>query len=156
MTQRSAARAIVLHGDRLLAMQRHKFGHEYYTLIGGGIESGEDSEAALRRELREETGMEVGAVRLVFTEDGGSRFGRQHIFLCEYLGGDPVLAVDSEEAISSALGQNTYRPLWLPLADVPHLTFRSSSVRDALLAGIQDGWPESPVELAWKGEDVGK
>jgi 8-oxo-dGTP pyrophosphatase MutT (NUDIX family) len=137
-------------------MKRNKFGSQYYTLIGGGVDPGEDLETALRRELREETGLTVGAVRLVFTEDAGDYYGVQHIFTCEYLGGDPMLASDSEEAVESALGENTYQPVWLPLSQLPTATFRSSSVRDALLAGIRDGWPKTPLELAWKGEDVGK
>ncbi len=156
MTQRQAVRAIVLHGNQLLVMQRNKFGKQYYTLIGGGVEAGEDLEAALRRELHEETCMEVGAVRLVFTEDAGDRFGMQYIYLCDYIGGDPALAADSEEAAASAEGQDSYQPLWLPLAELPQSTFRSRSVREAVLAGLQSGWPETPVELAWEGEDVGK
>jgi len=153
---RQAVRAIVLHDQQLLVMQRNKFGQQYYTLVGGGVESGEELEAALRRELREETGMAVGTVRLVFIEAAGDRFGEQYVFLCEYLGGDPVLSVNSEEAAESALGQNTYQPRWLPLEEVSQVAFRSTAVRDALLAGVAGGWPEAPLELAWKGDGVGK
>jgi ADP-ribose pyrophosphatase YjhB (NUDIX family) len=146
----------VLHDGKLLAMRRQKIDHEYFTLVGGGVEAGEELEAALRRELREETSLAVGTVRLVFIEDGAERFGTQYIFLCEYLGGDPVLAVDSEEAAASAAGQNIYQPLWLPLEDLPRVRFRSTAVREALLTGLQGGWPPAPVELAYTGDDVGK
>jgi len=146
----------VLNGDSLLAMQRRKFGDEYYTLVGGGVEPGESLETALRRELQEETGLQVGAVRLVYVEAASQRFGEQYVYLCEYLGGEPALATDSEEALDSAAGQNTYQPLWLPLAELPRVVFRSNSVRRAVLAGLQHGFPETPQRLAWEGEDVGQ
>lgn len=150
----SAVRAIVLNGDRLLTMKRNKFGRLYYTLIGGGVDVGENLETALRRELREETGLEVGQIRLVFLEDGGDLFGIQHVFLCEYTGGEPQLSPNSEEAQITALGQNTYEPVWLPVSYLATLPFRSSSVRDAVLTGIQNGWPAQPQTLAWKPEAV--
>lgn len=156
MTGRQAVRAIVLHDNQLLTMQRTKFGRQYFTLIGGGVEPGEELEGALRRELREETSMAVGSVRLVFIEDAGEHYGVQYIFLCEYLGGDPVLSETSEEAIESALGQNVYQPRWLPLAELSQVNFRSDSVRQALQTALHAGWPGSPLELAWKGEVVGK
>jgi len=146
----SAVRAIVLNGNKLLAMKRNKFGMHYHTLIGGGVDVGEDLETALRRELREETGLSVGQVRLAFLEDGGDLYGIQNVFLCEYQGGDPVLSPDSEEAKITALGQNTYEPVWLPVSELGNVTFRSVSVRDAILAGTQDGWPAEPRMLDWK------
>lgn len=156
MDDRQSVRAIVLNGDKVLAMKRNKFGSQYYTLIGGGVEADEDLEAALRRELREETGLEVGTVRQVFVEDGGAEYGLQYVYLCEYRGGDPQLNPASGEALSSAMGQNTYEPVWLPLAELAQVTFLSTSVRDALLEGVHNGFPETTQTLAWKGKSVAR
>ena len=41
-----------------------------WGLPGGGIEPGEEAEAALRRELREEVGLEVSQVEPLFFTDG--------------------------------------------------------------------------------------
>jgi 8-oxo-dGTP pyrophosphatase MutT (NUDIX family) len=152
--RRQSVRAIVVNDDKLLAMKRDKFGKEYYTLIGGGVDLGEDQEAAVRRELREETGLEVGSVRLVFYEYGGDLYGPQYVYLCEYTSGEPALSPGSEEAKISALGQNTYTPLWLPIDQVMSVPFRSYSVAEALLDGVRNGFPDTVQELAWKPEAV--
>jgi len=151
MAHKQAVRAIVVNGQSILAMHRNKFGHEYYTLIGGGVDLGEDTETALRRELREETGLEVGQVRLVYIEDAGDLYGTQYVYLCEYQGGEPKLSPLSEEAAISALGSNTYQPVWLPIQALSQVTFRSSSVRDALVQGLQSGFPAATQTLAFKG-----
>lgn len=156
MLQRQSVRAIVINGGKMLAMKRNKFGLEYYTLIGGGVDMGEEQETALRRELHEETGMVVGAVRLVFTENAGDLYGMQYVYLCEYKGGDPALDPDAEETKISAMGQNVYEPIWLPLKDISNVPFRSTSVAEAILDGIQSGFPETPRELAYRPETMAK
>jgi ADP-ribose pyrophosphatase YjhB (NUDIX family) len=152
MAYKQAVRAIVINGQSVLAIRRDNFGLKYYTLVGGGVDVGEDLETALRRELREETGLEVGTVREVFTENGGDLYGMQHVFLCEYKGGEPVLAPNSEEALISAMGKNIYEPVWLPLDQMTQVQFRSTSVRDALLAGVHAGFPATPKVLDFATE----
>jgi ADP-ribose pyrophosphatase YjhB (NUDIX family) len=44
-----SVRAIIIKDKSLLSMRRDKFGMQYYTLIGGGVDVGEDHETALRR-----------------------------------------------------------------------------------------------------------
>jgi len=151
---RPSVRAILLRDDKLLVMKRNKYGDEFYTLVGGGLDAGEDWEDALRRELREETGLEVGDVRLVFIGDGGELYGPQRFYLCEDRGGEPVLSGDSEEAKDSQKGKNTYEPLWLSLRDISHVPFRPVTVGQAILKGAKDGFPEIPRMLAWGQETV--
>ena len=57
---RQAVRALMIdHADRILMvkLQIDRNGWTGWVLPGGGIESGEDTETALRRELLEETGL---------------------------------------------------------------------------------------------------
>jgi 8-oxo-dGTP diphosphatase len=58
---RDAVRALLLDpNDRVLLVRfvHPKTGEEFWTTPGGGLDPGESLEAALQRELREETGLE--------------------------------------------------------------------------------------------------
>lgn len=68
LIQRPSVYGIVLHEQQVLVAKSHHT--QKYVLPGGGIEKGEATEAALKREMWEETGVEVevGAF-LDFTTD---------------------------------------------------------------------------------------
>ena len=60
MDMRVAAYAVILDEDRRLLLARWTEGRRVsWTMPGGGLEPGEDPEAAVRREVREETGYKV-------------------------------------------------------------------------------------------------
>jgi hypothetical protein len=40
--------------------------------------------------------------------------------------------------------------MWLPLIELPQVVFRASVVQEAILRGVEHGWPESVQSLAWK------
>lgn len=140
-------RAIVIRDDKLLVMHRNKFGHEYYALVGGGIDFGETAEQSLMREIAEETGLSVKNPRLVFIEEAGDVFGIQYIYLCEYLSGEPKLQPDSIEARIEADGKNTYTPMWLPVKDLQSVPLLPEVLKRALLDGLKNGWPDEPITL---------
>lgn len=52
-----------LSGDVLLL--RHSYGPSVWSLPGGGVDPGEDPEAAIRREMQEELGLILGHVELL-------------------------------------------------------------------------------------------
>jgi len=144
---RQSARAIVIKDDQLLVMKRNKFGKEYCTLIGGGVDPGETIEEALHREIQEETSLKVTRPRLLITMDAGQEFGVQYIYLCEYAGGEPMLASDSEEALSNDRGQDLFTPAWLPLNELAKTEFFPLELKELILGWIVDGWPKAPLRL---------
>ncbi len=144
---RKAVRAIVIHDNQLLVMHRNKFGQEYYTLIGGGIDPGESPEQALLREVHEESGLRISNPRLVYVEEAGDPFGTQYIYLCDYVSGEPALRPDSEEAMIHELGKNLYVPMWLPVSQFASLPFVSETLKQEIISALQGNFPAQPKTL---------
>ena len=71
MSYRIAAGALVVDRGRILLV-REDFSPDgpFWVAPGGGVEGTEDLAAAAEREVREETGLSVRAVRLVYVEEG--------------------------------------------------------------------------------------
>jgi ADP-ribose pyrophosphatase YjhB (NUDIX family) len=79
MTDRVRALLITPDGD-LLTIRRVRPGQDpYWVLPGGGVEDGENLEAALARELREEIAANADVHSLVHTLDHGG--DRQYFYL---------------------------------------------------------------------------
>lgn len=131
-----------MNEDKLLVIERDKFGKKYATLPGGRIEIGEEPEEAIRRTLREEASLEVGECRLVFIEEAGDPYGTQYVYLCEYIGGEPKLAPDSEEAAINELGENIHQPAWLTIEELADKSFVSEGLKQRILTGYNDKFPQ--------------
>ncbi len=144
---RKASRAIVIHDDKLLVMHRNKFGTEYDTLPGGGVEIGEHPEQTVVREVFEETSIIVSSAKLVFIEEAGDPYGTQYVYLCEYVSGEPHLHEESEEMKINQLGQNLYEPRWVKLSDLPTRPFLSENLKGTLLQAIANGFPAEPTQI---------
>jgi len=144
---RKAVRAIVINDDKMLVMKRDKFGKQYFTLVGGGIDFGEEPLQSLLREIKEESGLQVKDPKLVFVEHSGDPYGDQYIYWCEYVSGEPKLDEKSIEATINKDGQNLYETMWLPLNQLKESPFLSETLKQALLNAFDKGFPAEPLEL---------
>lgn len=100
--------AIIFRGDAVLLVKRgNPPSSGKWSIPGGLVELGESLDAAVRREVREEVGLEVKVVDLVAAldrviYDGSSRIEYHYVlldFLCESIHGDPVAATDAAECM---------------------------------------------------------
>ena len=74
-------------GYVLLIRRRHEPFRGGYALPGGFVDVGETVEHACRRELKEETGLDVGALLLIGVYSDPSRDPRGHTCSIAYLAG---------------------------------------------------------------------
>lgn len=149
---RQAVRAIVVRDGHLLVIHRNKFGQEYYILPGGSMEPGEGPEHAIFRQVHQETSISIVNPRLVVVEDAGDPYGRQFVYLCQYVGGEPRLQPSAPEAQINALGKNLYSPQWLPLHSLASVPFKSVTLQRALLQGLARGFAMHPISISSKQE----
>jgi nucleoside triphosphatase len=80
--------ALIVNGKgEILLVRSYKWGSRY-TVPGGHIELGEASEKAVRREVREEVGLEVEPIRLLLVQEAIYPEGyikHEHFIFLDYL-----------------------------------------------------------------------
>jgi 8-oxo-dGTP pyrophosphatase MutT (NUDIX family) len=117
----------VRRGDEFLVAHRAPDGGGYWHTIAGGVEPGEEPEAAARRELREETGFEAESL--------------------EPLGGFAYVRESWEEEAGLRVHVHAFlvdvQPGWEPQLDAEHDEYRWCLRDDAIELLF---WPE-PAEL---------
>jgi NAD+ diphosphatase len=59
---------LITHNGRCLLGHEHRFPEKMYSTLAGFVEAGDDIENAVRREIKEEAGIDVGAVRYVASQ----------------------------------------------------------------------------------------
>lgn len=98
--------AILRDGKVLIVRRARKPALGVYTLPGGVVEAGETLEKAVRREVREETALDIEPVALaghreVIIRDAQARTERHFVILCfasRWLSGEPQLNDELDEA----------------------------------------------------------
>lgn len=111
--------AAVLALDDRIVLVRHQRGDEVYHLLpGGGVERGETLEAALMREVAEETGLTCTLGRPLFINDSIAPDGGRHVvnitFHARVTGGE----LTSAPADPRVVGHDLVRPGHLPGYDL--------------------------------------
>lgn len=110
----------MIHDGRVLLVRRGKEPlRGRWVVPGGAVELGETLEAAIVREVQEETGLTVAPREIVTVFDRIDREGdrvRYHYvivdYLCDYVSGSPRAASDAEEVALVSLAD-------LPGYDLP-------------------------------------
>ena len=118
MSERHVARlatvAFVTCGDDVLLLRHPPRADRFAGLwngIGGHVEAGEDVRAAARRELREETGLEVPGLRLRAVVHESGMLGHAYV----------VFFFSGRSAVRELRRAPGHELVWQPLADLAEL-----------------------------------
>lgn len=125
------SREVLIHvrrGGEFLVAHRAPNGGGYWHTIAGGVEAGEEWEAAARRELREETGLEAAELEPL----------GEFAYVRESWESEPGLRVDVHAFLVEV------EPGWEPELDHEHDDYRWCS-RDAAMELLF--WPEPAALL---------
>ena len=124
MIRPRACGALIYH-DTILMVRHVEPSRSYWTLPGGGLESGETPAEAAVREVWEETGLRVSVVRLLWegSYGHGDRTSPEHCFLVAPEGeGQQThkisLGLDPEEAHLNSEQHLLQDVAWVPLDEL--------------------------------------
>lgn len=125
--QPERAVGVAIRGGNVLTMRRHKDGRDYAVLPGGGVEPGESQQAAVVRELAEETGLQAVVERRLWTVTHPDRVA--HYFLVTVSHGP--MRLGGPETLSRS-DQNRYTPEWISLESLDAANLQPESIRGLL------------------------
>jgi 8-oxo-dGTP diphosphatase len=129
------AATVVVDGSSRVLLVKHTYGELNWELPGGASEAGESAEETARREMREEVGVELEAMRLagVYWDP---QIDAHHFVFRARTGGTPRLA-DPKEI--DEFGWFLPDALPRPMSD-----FTVRRVADAISGGPAGVWPIGP------------
>ena len=114
-------------GELLVELRKHEPAKGTYDLPGGFADVGETSEESMRREVREETGLEVTSAKYLFSLPNKYRYSDMDIptldmfYLCE--------VADTSELQA---GDDAAECMWMKFEDIHTEQFGLRSVRQGL------------------------
>lgn len=128
--RRMGAGIAIMNGGDVLLVRRGD--NALWDVPGGGADAGESPEDTARRELREETGLSVGALRVlgVFPHrhaypDGNVVAWETHVFTTDFAGGEPCASDDAAQV------------RWWPLAALPGDVSEATGTYFAALTAVR-------------------
>ncbi len=132
---RTRAGAIIIKDQKVLLIHRWNMGREYFVTPGGGVEPNETVEAAVAREAKEETNLDItlGEKFLEYTldDDGYGAAQKNFFFLAKSHSGREEFGLSGPEAQMQD-ETNKYRLEWVALSDVGNINLVPAVVREEL------------------------
>ncbi|RWS41762.1 NUDIX domain-containing protein [Bacillus mycoides] len=119
---RNRGAAIIVQDGKIALIKRVREGEVYFVFPGGGIEEGETSEEATKREVYEELGVRIQMGHLIATVEynGTEYYYDAHII-------DGIFGSGKGEEFELK-GRGSYIPIWMPINELPNLNIKPYDV----------------------------
>jgi len=112
----------VIKDDAILLANAKRFSRLFYSVIAGFVEPGEDLEACVRREVKEETNIDIKNIRYFGSQPWPYTHALMIGFTAEYAGG--AIKVDGEENVDAA---------WFKVCEIPQQIPAKLSIARSLI-----------------------
>lgn len=132
---------VITKGDRLLVINHERDGRSYYLLPGGGVEWGETSQVALRREFMEELSLDIKVNQLLFVNESIEPSGKRHILNLTF-----KAALKPGQTIEVHTDQRIKGACWLDKGELKKVVFYPE-IRPDLLKAWQQGFKTGAVMI---------
>ena len=142
---RPRAAVILLQGERIALIERHRQGRHYIVFPGGKIEKGETPGEAAKREVKEELGLDVTIHQMV--AEVWYQGSAQYYFLADVSGGQFGHGTGSEMNSLPGSEKGTYLPVWMPVAEILKQPVLPKLVAEFVQRSLCKGWPEDPLTV---------
>lgn len=132
-------RAIILKNNQLLTIKRVKTDITYFVFPGGGVEPGEGLEDAMKRECKEELGVDVSIVKKFVSErfNKGEIKQSEHFYICDIVSGK-LGTGNGPEYDDNSNYEGTHEIEWLNIFDLTDYDLRPKEVVLKLINSLKD------------------
>lgn len=107
--------AIIVRDNKILLIHRRKNSEEYWVFPGGGVENTETPEEGIKREVKEETNLDVKKCELAFMAYNEASETDQPFYNCEVSEGEPEIVGEEKDKHSP---ENWYHLEWIDFKKV--------------------------------------
>jgi 8-oxo-dGTP pyrophosphatase MutT (NUDIX family) len=144
---RIRAGVVLIHGNKVALIERHRAGLDYFVFPGGGMNEGETPEQAAIRETMEELGVAVTIKQKVAEITVGQK-SKQVYFLVEQVGGEFGSGEGEEytDADPNDPGEGIFIPIWMPIDELPlHEKIYPVALTELVGKSTTEGWANTPL-----------
>ncbi len=127
-------RGILIEDGMITLIKRTRDGKTFYVFPGGGVEERETEEQALKREMKEELGLDVLVKDLIVKQNFGKPKSKEcmnFFYICEKRGGKLGTGKGPEYTPGNGY-KGTHEPVELPLDRINQLDLRPIGIKDLI------------------------
>ena len=128
-------RGILIKDGMVVLIKRTRDGETFYVFPGGGVEEGETDEDALKREMKEELGIDISVKELIAQQKFGKPKSKEcmnFFYICENKGGKLGTGKGPEYTARNGY-EGLHEPVELSLNEISKLELRPADVKDLVL-----------------------